>query len=424
MPDFLTLVSRTWRAAIEPRTRRHSGAARRRRPGATIATVSTALILAACGSAASPATSSPAISPVTSAAVPATSAKPAASAGTSAASAKPAASAGTSAASAKPAASAAAAANAKPAASANAKPAASGAAKPTLNIAYGTNSSATFSPLWLADATHAFDNHGVNVKLNYILSAQSTAALLAKEIDVVAVSANAVLTADLTGQIDEVYIGSIFNTNTAVLFTKPAIKNAADLKGKIVGSDKAGTPTDFFVSLMLNNLGLKTTDVQLLRSGGAEITTPALIAGQIDAAASTPPITFALASQGYNQVADTYNDPYLAQGYVVLRSRLPELAPALKGFLLGIQDGIHVFNDQADLTKKVLTDYSKESDPTVIQKTYDFYKDPKHAFDDSLQVKDNTIQSMLDYLGGTTNPTAKNAKPQQFYDMSIVNALK
>jgi len=371
------------------------------------------LLLAACGSAAAP--SAPSNPPASSAA-----AKPASAAAS--ASAKPAASTP---ASAKPAASGAA--SAKPAASgsAAAKPASSGAAgKPTLNIAYGTNSSATFSPLWLADAAHSFDNHNVNVKLNYVLSAQSTPALLSKEVDVVAVSANAVLTADLTGQIDEVYIASIFNSNTAVLFTKPSIKTPADLKGKIVGSDKAGTPTDFFVSLMLSKMGLKTTDVQLLRSGGSDVTTPALISGQIDAAAATPPITFMMQAQGFNQVADTYGDPYLAQGYVVLRSRLPELAPALSGFLLGIRDGIHIFNDQPDFTKKVLTDYTKESDPNVIQQTYDFYKDPKHAFDDSLLVKDNTLQSMLDYLAESTNPKAKDAKPQQFYDMSIVNSLK
>jgi ABC-type nitrate/sulfonate/bicarbonate transport system substrate-binding protein len=322
----------------------------------------------------------------------------------------------------KPTVAASAAASAKPAASSSAQ--ASGGARPSLKIAYGTNSSATFSPLWLANASHAFENHGVDVKLNYILSAQSTPALLAKEVDVVAVSANAVITADLTGQIDEVYIGSIFNSNTAVLFTKPNIKTAADLRGKIVGSDKAGTPTDFFVSLMLSKLGLKPTDVQLLRSGGSEVTTPAFLAGQIDASSATPPITFQLQSKGYNQIADTYDDPYLAQGYVVLRSRLPELRPALNGFMLGIRDGIHIFKDQPDLTKKILTDYSKESDPSVIQKTWEFYTDPKHSFDDSLQVKDNTLQTMLDYLGESTNPKAKEAKPQQFYDMSVVNSLK
>ncbi len=343
-----------------------------------------ALTLAACGGAAAPAPAS----------------QPASTPASAAASAKP------------------AAASAKPAA-----PSASPSGRPTLNVAYGTGSSATFSPLWLADATHAFENHGVNVNLKFIQSSVSTAALLSKEVDLVTVSAAPVLTADINGQVDEVYIGSIFNSNTAVLFAAPSIKNANDLRGKIVGSDKPGTPTDFFVRLMLNKLQLKPTDVQLRGYGGSEVTTPGLLAGQIDAASSTPPITFQLQAKGYNQLSDTYGDPYLANGYIALRSRLDELAPALPGYLQGIRDGIHVFNEQPDLTKKVLADYSKETDQTVIQKTYDFYKDPKHAFDESLLVRDNTLQTMLDYLGDTTVPAAKNAKPPQFYDMRFVKQI-
>jgi NitT/TauT family transport system substrate-binding protein len=306
-------------------------------------------------------------------------------------------------------------------ASVAANPAASGSR--TLTVAYGTGSSATFSPLWLADASGAFTKHGVNVSLKFVQSSVSTAALLSKEVDLVAVSAAPVLTADINGQVDEVYVASIFNSNTAVLFAQPAIKSPADLKGKIVGSDKPGTPTDFFVRLMLTKMNLKPADVQLRGYGGSEVTTPGLLAGQIDAAASTPPITFQLQAKGYNQLADTYGDPYLANGYIVLRNRLAELAPALPGYLMGIRDGIGVFNDQPDFTKKILAQYSKETDQAVIQKTYDFYKDPKHAFDPSLRVKDPTLQSMLDYLGETTIPAAKSAKPQQFYDMRFVDQI-
>lgn len=350
------------------------------------------IALAACGgsAASSPASASPSVPASKPASPPTASTKPAAPAGSTAGA---------------PATSASAGANR------------------TLTVAYGTGSSATFSPLWLADASHAFEKHGVNVSLKFIQSSVSTAALLSKEVDMVAVSAAPVLTADINGKVDEVYVASIFNSNTAVLFASPSIKTAADLKGKIVGSDKPGTPTDFFVRLMLTKLKLTPADIQLRGYGGSEVTTPGLLAGQIDAAASTPPITFQLQAKGYNQLADTYGDPYLANGYIMLRSRINELAPLIPGYLMGIRDGISVFNEQPDFTKKILAQYSKETDQTVLQKTYDFYKDPKHAFDASLRVKDDTLQSMLDYLGETTVPAAKNAKPQQFYDMRFVNQL-
>ncbi len=356
--------------------------------------------LAGCGAAASPAP-------------PASSAPPA----STAASAKPAASAPASAA-------APGSASAKPAASAAAKPSAAAAAggKPTLKVSYTATNSATFAPIWIAEDTHAWDKYGINVVVTNVDSSLMTPTLVGKDADLFDVSAAPVLTADINGHLDEVYIGSIVSTNTAVLFAESSIKNANDLKGKQVGTDKPGTPTDFFVRNLLTNLNLKATDVTLRILGGSNITTPALLSGQIQSAASTPPVTFDLQQRGYTQLADTYGIPYVANGYVVLRSRIPELTPVLPGFLAGIRDAITTYNTQPDVAKRVISKYAKEDKQDILDKTYDFYTRTV-KFDPSLDVQDKALQTMLDYLGETIIPEAKNAKPEQFKDLRFLNQL-
>jgi ABC-type nitrate/sulfonate/bicarbonate transport system substrate-binding protein len=262
----------------------------------------------------------------------------------------------------------------------------------------------------------------VNVVTSNVASSLMTPALVSKDADVFAVSAAPVLTADINGNLDEVYIGSIVSTNTAVLYAEPNIKTAEALKGKQVGTDKPGTPTDFFVRNLLTRANLKATDVTLRVLGGSDVTTPALLSGQLQGAPSTPPTTFLLQQKGYNQLSDTYGVPYVANGYVVLRSRIPELTAALPGFLAGIRDAINTYNTQPDVTKKILQKYTQESDPSILDKTYDFYTKTIH-FDSTLNVQDQALQTMLDYLGETIVPEAKNAKPEQFKDLRFLSQL-
>jgi ABC-type nitrate/sulfonate/bicarbonate transport system substrate-binding protein len=312
--------------------------------------------------------------------------------------------------------------SAKPQASAPsaASPSASAAAKPqtgklpSIKVAY-TTVTATVTPLWMADALGAFEKHGVSVTLVTMASAAATPALLSHEIDAFGQSAAPVITADLNGQVDEIYVGNVANRNTQTLYTAKDIKSAADLKGKQVANDRPGTPTDFFTRRMLTKAGLKTTDVVIRQLGGSEVSIPALISGQVQAAATGPTQSFRMEDDGYPAIATVVGDPYVGHGYVVLRSRMEELAPALPGFLAAVSDAVKAYKEQPDLAKKIIAQYTKETDASVLQRTYDFYL-TKAPFDASLRPSVDGFQEILDYLGDTSIPAAKNAKPQQFYD--------
>ena len=101
---------------------------------------------------------------------------------------------------------------AKPAASASPAPASpSGqAADPSLKVVYPAVTGAQM-PLWLAEELQFFDQQHVKVTSQFMESNISTKALIAKEVDVLLQAAASLITADLNGGADLVYVASAYN---------------------------------------------------------------------------------------------------------------------------------------------------------------------------------------------------------------------
>jgi ABC-type nitrate/sulfonate/bicarbonate transport system substrate-binding protein len=314
--------------------------------------------------------------------------------------------------------SAAAAPSAKPAASP--KPAASGATAATLKVAYVV-AAATQSPIWMAQETGAFARHNVAVDVQLIESSVSLKALLVKQVDVVLQSASSLIQADLNGQADLVYVGSASNHSQGELLTAPSIKSAADLKGKVIGSDKPGTASDYYTQLELKLLGLTSKDVSIRPVGNGDIVLQGLISGQIQAGTMTAPQSLDAEAKGFYPLQNTYSQPYQGNGPIVLRGRVQELKPQLLPFLAAFRDGIEAFNEQPDLAKATIGKYAKIDDQAVLARTYAFFHDSS-PFQLDLKPTLPGIQAMLDFLSPTLE-AAKTAKPEQFVDLSLVEQL-
>jgi ABC-type nitrate/sulfonate/bicarbonate transport system substrate-binding protein len=317
---------------------------------------------------------------------------------------------------------------AKPSAGASAQPPAASAASPaatspkpsglTFSIGYGAPGGFTV-PLWLADTNHAFT--GVTAKVSYIESSAAVSALIAKDVDAILLSAAPVIQADLNGNAGLVFTASVLNRPVFALYAPASIRTAADVKGKVIASDRPGTPTDFGARLLLSKLGLKPSDVQLLPVGGSAQTVAALISGQAQAAAISPPASFQAEDKGFHAVTDIYEVPYQGVGVVMIKSRLDQLAAATGPFLAGLRRGVQLYDEQPDMAMKLLSQYTKETDANILKRTYDFYK-TQAAFEPTLKPTVEGIQSMIDFLAETM-PAAKTAKPEQFIDSRFLGQL-
>ena len=292
------------------------------------------------------------------------------------------------------------------------------AAPRPLRIAY-LLTSGTMASLWMAKETGGFAKEGLDVEVISMSSVLALPALIANEVDVIQISAVPLINASLRGA-DVVFVAGMLNTMIWDLYAKSEIKGAEQLKGRIVGTERPGSPVAYGTLVALRKLGLTPKDVQLRVLGGSEQITAALLTGQLFAGAAAPPVSFRLDRAGFHSLVTTLDQPYQNVGIVVRRGRMDELAGRLVPLLRSVRAGIdRYYNDKA-FTKKVIAKYTKETDPDFIERTYEFYR--KAGFRRELMISEPGMQGILDFLSETI-PEAKKATPAQFFDDRFVRQL-
>ncbi len=289
-----------------------------------------------------------------------------------------------------------------------------------LTVSYGSPVG-SFAALWMAKAINAFDKYGVSVDIQYIETATAVPAMVANNIDAEEVSAAPIITADANGDLDLVLIGSALNHPTLGLYAIPEITNAEQLRGRIVASDKPGTPTDYAARLSLSLLGLSPCDVDLRIVGSAAVVTPAMLSGQVPGGVVAPPQSFQVEAKGFHLLQSIFDQPYQNVGIVARSSRLAELEPSLKALLASIRDGIQAWFAQPSLAMQVIDEYAKVGDSAILQKTYDFYSKTA-PFEPSLQPTMAGIKAMMDFLAPSV-PKLAGLTPERFVDTRFLAQL-
>ena len=279
--------------------------------------------------------------------------------------------------------------------------------------------SGTMASMWMANESGAFAKEGLDVEMISMSSTLALPALLANEVDAIQISAVPLINASLRC-FDPVFVAGMLNTMGWDLYARPEIKSAEQLKGKIVGTERPGSPVAYGTLTALNKLGLTAKDVQLRILGGSAQITAALLTGQIVAGAASPPVNFQLDRAGFHSMATTLDQPYQNVGVVVRRSRIDEMASRLVPLLRAVRVGIERYYNDKPFTLKVIAKYTRESDADFLDRTYEFYR--KAGFRRDLMISTSGIQGILDFLSETL-PEAKKATPGQFFDDRLVRQL-
>jgi ABC-type nitrate/sulfonate/bicarbonate transport system substrate-binding protein len=291
-----------------------------------------------------------------------------------------------------------------------------------LRIAYVSPIGA-MAPIWMAAASSAFHTEGLDVELVMIQASAAIAAIVAGEVDAVQISAPGIVPVVLAGG-NITMIAGLLNKMIFSFHAQKEFKSAEQLRGKLVGADRLGTPNDYGVRTALNKLGLKPeSDVQLLRLGGSAIQWSALQSKQIAASALTPPVSFKADAQGYTRLTDTYDLPYQNIGLVVRKAEVERKAEVWLRLLTAVRRGINAWYENPQLAKSVVAKYTRDNDPVTLEKTYEFFT-KQAGFNKDLTFSERGFEQILKFLGGTVLPAAKDAPVNRFYDTRIVEKLK
>jgi len=282
--------------------------------------------------------------------------------------------------------------------------------------------SALNSPYWVMKEAGFLKQEGLDVEMVYIPSSATVAqAMLAGEVAVSAANSQVVVDSGLQGG-DLVSFGAMVNVVAFYVMAVPEIKRIEDLRGKPVGVTRFGASTDFGLRMLLSKYGLNAgRDVPVLQIGGMPEIAGALSKRAIFAAPMSYPMAYVAEQAGVKMLANLAKEdiPFMHVGITSTRKYLKENRSRAKALLRAYGRAVHFMHTKKDETKSIIARYAKVTDPGMLEGSLKY----AHDFVEKVPlVKPKAFQVTLDQVA-VKNPKAKQAKPEDFFDNSLVQEL-
>jgi len=282
--------------------------------------------------------------------------------------------------------------------------------------------SAFNSPFWVMNDAGFYKEEGLDVDTIYIASSPIAAkATLAGETVISAQNSQVIADSGLQGA-DLVAIGATVNIVPFYVMAAPEIRSIADLKGKTVGVSRFGAATDFGMRMFLAKYGLAAhRDVAFIQIGGMPEIATALSKKIIAAAPMSYPMVYVAEQGGAKILANLAKDeiPFVHLTLTTTKRFLKDKRPQVKAFLRAYGKAVHFLFTRKAESLAIFVKYTKIKDQKMLEGSlkygYEFME--KVPF-----VKRAGFQVTLDEIA-RTNPKAKQAKPEQFFDNSVVQEL-
>jgi ABC-type nitrate/sulfonate/bicarbonate transport system substrate-binding protein len=281
-------------------------------------------------------------------------------------------------------------------------------------------------PLWVAKEKGYFHKYGLDVDTIYIPSGtMGMQALLAGETKILAADGSSVVNARLRGAPVKIFIGMV-NFYPNPFFSSPDIKSYADLKGKKIAVTRIGSSSYTATVMLMRKLGLEEgRDYTMLQLGSTQNRLAALTKGMIQGTTLSAPESVIARKAGMKVLISGTELAKLGitiqhQCADVMESSLHgDFRPKLKAFAMGYLEGVREVYRSKEYTTTILKKYTRVTDPEVLSASYD---EAYQAIDKDGALTEAGIQAQLNDLA-KTDPRAKNARPSDFFDASIINEL-
>jgi NitT/TauT family transport system substrate-binding protein len=276
------------------------------------------------------------------------------------------------------------------------------------------------SNVWVAKEEGLFKKYGLDVEPIFLRGGQvATQALVGGDPPIVNIGT--VVQADLKG-FNLVLIAAVETKYDQIVFARPGITKLEQLKGKNFGISGFGSATDYASRILMQHLKFGPKDLILLPTGPDAERLAALNAGKIDAtffsSSGAPPAK----KMGFNELLKISDLDVEVQGNGLATSRdyIKSNRETVKSALKGFVEAIYYIYANKKEAQRVFAKYMRTDDPEVLEDSYRGYIQmiPKKPYPTL-----KGIQFMLDMLAPTI-PQAKNAKPEQFVDLSFLHELE
>jgi len=281
------------------------------------------------------------------------------------------------------------------------------------------------TPLWLAKDKKIFDKYGLDVQLIFVGGGSLVAQMLAAGEIEIAAGAPAALVSLIAGGEKIIMFLGVSNTSPFTLVTQPNIRNAADLKGKKLGTARFGGSSHVSALIALEHLGLnlKRDNIILLQTGLDPERMAALEAKGIDAAMLQRVPTKVMLSRGYypllnlNQAKIPYQNTVLAarKDFITNRYKIGE------NFTRAVLEGYaYTFNkENKQSVKEVL---AKNLRLAKADDAEDFYLEAQEELDRKPYPTVDGTKTVLKFVA-EQNPKVASLKAEALIDATWLSSL-
>ena len=276
------------------------------------------------------------------------------------------------------------------------------------------------APFWITKEAGLFEKNGLDVIMIYLDGgSRATQAMMSGDLPIAQVGGNAPVVARLRGA-DVTLIAGLLNILAYSMVVSPEIKKPEDLRGKKLTVSRFGSNSDYATRKILIKWGLRPDiDVAVLQIPGGQPTRLAAIqTKQVHGMVAQPPVTNLARKFNMNIIAEPedFGGAYPTTPVAARISFIKDKRDTVRKFTRALLEGIHVYKTQKDFSKKVIGKYVKTDDNDALEDSYQFFSrlvpaKPYPSLD--------AIKEALTELG-EKDPKVRNARPEDFADMSII----
>ena len=281
--------------------------------------------------------------------------------------------------------------------------------------------STTQSHIWVGHEAGLFLKHGLAVEPVFLRGGQiATQALAAGDPPIVNIGT--VVQANLQGY-NLALVAAVQSKYDFYVYGRPDITRLEQVKGKRVGITGFGSATHNASTIFLRHLKMEPNkDAALVPSGVESEQIAALVSGKIDLALFTSVVAYRARKAGLHELfyIGDLNYEIQGNGLATSRSFIQSQREVVKAAVKGYVEAIHfIFANKKD-AQRIFAKYLRNDDPEFLEFAYQTYVKliPKKPYPTL-----KGVQNLLEMLAPQI-PQAKNAKPEQFVDMSFLQELE
>ena len=285
-----------------------------------------------------------------------------------------------------------------------------------------TSFASNMSGTWVAQEEGLFKKNGLEVELVHIPStSRAIQVMLAGEIQYSYMDGRNSVTAALKGA-DVVILAGVANRLVFSFMSRPEFKNLAELRGKKIGITRLGSSTHSVTLWVMNKAGIKPEEYQMLQLVDVPNILTAILAGQIDAGALSPPTNFRARKAGLSELMDVTKEgpEYVSVAIGSTRSFVKANEETTRRFMRGYSEGVQLLKANKSVGIRAIQKYARIRDPDILDATYG---EARAYIETVPYVTRKGLETIIGELL-PSEPKAKTAKPDDFLDTRFVAQLE